>query len=398
MASPAPALSLNVAFPGAGVIDVTGDMRIDNWATMRGASQLITTGFVAAAGSLTTTLANRLRQYDPLNASGPYYADLMQGVPMFMQATWNAVLYDVFAGYVDDWPQVYPNAGFDNVIPFKCTDGTIRFAQAQIKNGRPPELGGARINADLAEMDVGAFVTPATSIARGNAQITRRTRGSTSAQSLISDVVMAEWAEFYWDDDGTMVFRDRDTIASDPRSLTPQAIYTDTEGDPLKYADLQMTSLPIINDVTLTHNDRGAKVYAEDLVSQNPPYTWGKRSLNLTLPIVTGSQARQYARWLVRRYGYQLQKPYVLTIYPQENPDLWFPEVLGRKLGDMVQVVRDPVPHGDPITENVWIRGIAHGQQGTKWTTKFWLQDASWIEGLAHYDVSVYDGPDVYGL
>lgn len=57
-------------------------------------------------GTLQFTLRNAGRKYDPDNAAGPYYGKLRPNRRVRLRATYNAVTYPVFVGYIDRISQV----------------------------------------------------------------------------------------------------------------------------------------------------------------------------------------------------------------------------------------------------------------------------------------------------
>jgi hypothetical protein len=58
-------------------------------------------------GQLQLTLTNEDRRFDPQYTSSPYWPNVVPMRRIRIRATWNAITYDVFNGYVTDWRQVY---------------------------------------------------------------------------------------------------------------------------------------------------------------------------------------------------------------------------------------------------------------------------------------------------
>lgn len=58
-------------------------------------------------GRARITLSNEDRALDPTYTASPYYPNVVPMRRIRIRATWNAVTYDVFTGYVDDWRQEY---------------------------------------------------------------------------------------------------------------------------------------------------------------------------------------------------------------------------------------------------------------------------------------------------
>lgn len=75
-----------------------------------------------SAGTMTLTLNNRSRRFDPRYSSGPYYGNLKPGKLIRVRATWSAVTYDVFTGWVTGWPQGFSNLGRDATVTVHAYD------------------------------------------------------------------------------------------------------------------------------------------------------------------------------------------------------------------------------------------------------------------------------------
>lgn len=380
--------------------DISAYVRDSGFTIQRGTTSIVTTGFGASAGTFQTTLDNRDRRFDPNNLAGPYVQAtspvttlVVPGVAITLTAPYNAVAYPLFTGTADEFPQLYPMVGADQTVSFQATDATRLFANTQLTLDRPAERSGARVAAIVAEVGY----TGPTSIAAGDTMVTALSAGQVSAWSHLSDVVNAEWGDLYFAADGTLTFRDRDHLFSDTRSLTSQATFGDGGGTELPIADATMGSPPIVNDVTVGYGGSNATVRAENTASQLMP--WGRRSLNIVLPIANQSAAQQYADWIVLRYGQPITTFASIVIKPEHTPTSLWPQALGRELGDRITVKRTPQGGGSRIVADCWIRGIRHDYQNRSWTTTFYLQDASWTLTLALYDVTNYDDPTaVYAI
>jgi len=74
------------------------------------------------AGSCSLTLDNRDRRFDPLYASGPYYGNLKARRQCRIRATYSAVTYDLFYGFVSGWT-LSPDLSGDSVCQIEGYDG-----------------------------------------------------------------------------------------------------------------------------------------------------------------------------------------------------------------------------------------------------------------------------------
>jgi len=77
---------------------------------------------LVADGSATVTLSNRDRRFDPFNASGPYYGNLLPRRQIRIRATYASTTYDVFRGFISGWPPEWTDAGYDSTVTLSCFD------------------------------------------------------------------------------------------------------------------------------------------------------------------------------------------------------------------------------------------------------------------------------------
>ncbi len=375
----------------SGNADITAYGRDSGWTTQRGTTSIVTSAFVADAGTYSSILSNRDRRFDPNYTSSPYSPDLVPDVPFTKVATFAATPHSVFTGFVDEWPQLYPVLGKDQTVDLSASDAIRFFSEAQyaLTARRRAEPSGARIQAVV---DATGWPGP-TDIDPGVSVVGPLALGVVSAWSHMQDVCAAEFGDLYVAKDGTLTFRDRNRTVTETRSIVSQATFTDATG--LKYADVTMGSPPIVNDCTITFNDKGSQVNAQNATSIAKP--WGLKSLNLTLPLEGRTQAQALADWLVFLYKNPITTFTSITIKPERDATNLFPQILSRELSDLITVTRTPIGGGSALTRTCWIRGISHSYANHAWTsTTFTLQDASWVAGLARFDVDVFDDADKF--
>jgi hypothetical protein len=75
-----------------------------------------------ADGSATVVLSNRDRRFDPFNASGPHFGNLLPRRQIRIRATSGATTYDVFRGFISGWPPEWTDAGYDSTVTLSCFD------------------------------------------------------------------------------------------------------------------------------------------------------------------------------------------------------------------------------------------------------------------------------------
>ena len=77
---------------------------------------------LVADGLATVVLSNRDRRFDPFNASGPYYGNLLPRRQIRIRATYSGTTYDVFRGFISGWPPEWTDAGYDSTVTLSCFD------------------------------------------------------------------------------------------------------------------------------------------------------------------------------------------------------------------------------------------------------------------------------------
>ena len=83
-------------------------------------------------GSATVVLNNLTRLYDPFYTSGTYYGKLLPRRQIKIEATYNAVTYPLFRGFIDGWPPSWTDAGKDSTVTLSCYDAMQLLAQVQL--------------------------------------------------------------------------------------------------------------------------------------------------------------------------------------------------------------------------------------------------------------------------
>jgi hypothetical protein len=83
-------------------------------------------------GSASVVLNNFNRLYDPFYTSGTYYGKLTPRRQIKIEATYSAVTYSVFRGFIDGWPPSWTNAGKESSVTLSCYDAMQLLAQVQL--------------------------------------------------------------------------------------------------------------------------------------------------------------------------------------------------------------------------------------------------------------------------
>jgi hypothetical protein len=344
--------------------------------TRRGSSRVESPVIRYDAGTASCHVNNTDRRFDPTALDGPYATGVRSKVtamrPIRYRATWNAVTYDLWRGFIDKWDvdhvaDVYSEALVTATDGFKVLRNRRRPAVAPVGAG---ENAGARVSRIL---DSAGWPPTDRSIATGNSTL-QATELEGEALAELQAVAESEIGELYIDASGRVVFRNRQALILDSRSNTVQATFgTDGVFTPAR------TKL-VTDDATLWNEIRaqregGVEQVAGDAASQGEFLVKTFPASGLLLQDDTAVAG--YASWIL----YVSKEPETrfdfLEIHAHANPDVLFPIVLSREIGDRIRIIRQPAGGGDPITRDVFIRGISHQTTGATWITTWTLQSAT---------------------
>jgi hypothetical protein len=84
------------------------------------------------AGTSSFLLSNRDGRFNPENTSSPYYPNVKPTRRMKWQLAWNSVIYPIFEGFLEGFPQDYPHYGKDAVVRQQAVDGFMALSNARL--------------------------------------------------------------------------------------------------------------------------------------------------------------------------------------------------------------------------------------------------------------------------
>ena len=204
-------------------------------------------------GTLTLVIVDQNGDFNPQNTAGPYYTLLTPMRKVQITATYGAVTYPVFSGFITSYSTSIPDASTGSVALTTITAvDAFRLAQnAQISTvagTSAGQLSGARINNILDQIswptsmrDVDAGLTTV-QVDPGTA------RTSLAAAQTVSDT---EFGAFYVDASGSFVFQDRSVTATSVAG-TPVVFSDDGLGIDYFNAVWVLNDLLIFNSAQIT--------------------------------------------------------------------------------------------------------------------------------------------------
>ena len=344
------------------------------------------------AGTAAATFRDASGALDPANPNTPYLvagvSQVRPMIPFRYRATYGGVTYPLWRGFADSWTTPAANPGphyeerdFAGTDAFKVLGArTIAALATAVGSG---ELSGARINRILQAAgwyDAGLVMQ---AVAAGDSLMQPTTMGDT-ALNLMQVIADSEVGELYVDASGRVTFRNRNAILTETRSTVPQAVFGDAPGTvQAAGVELPYYALGRADDDTTMFNDiqgtiAGSSVVHEvqdtaSIVTYLFPRTYARTDLMLT----TEQDAANWAGFISGIAGTEESRFDTITIHPSRDPGNLFPQVLGREIGDRIQVWRRP-PSGAVLVKDLYIRGISHTFDAPTrtWETTWTLQSA----------------------
>jgi hypothetical protein len=312
----------------------------------------------------------------------------------------------LWSGYADSWTDQSDGVSTYDQVTLPCSDafkvlaGIILAVQGSSGSG---DDSGDRVNRIL---DAAGWDPDARRVDEGDSLVQATTFGD-SALSLLQLTADTEIGSLYAGADGAVVFRHRQALLTDARSVTPQVVLGDlpgtvqAAGTEVPYAGVTRArdDTNLANDVQATRVG-GTLQEAQDLTSQSQ-YLFVRSYARSDLLLTTDAEAQQWAQWVLYVSKDAAERFDHVDVDPMADPASLFPQLLGRDIGDRIQVWRRPAGVASPITKDCFIRGItlAYDSPTQSWAGSGWdLQPADQYAAFLTLDDPVSGRLDYNGL
>jgi hypothetical protein len=307
------------------------------------------------AGSVSITVDNSDRTFDPLYEDGPYFGQLIPRRAVRISANSRPV----FEGFIEDFDIQY-QPGVQSVVRIDVSDGFSVFNNAKLEDFSPvSQLAGPRIEAVLDRPEVN-WPNELREIDPGNSvMLDIDVNEGTSALEYLKLVSSSEFGNLFMAKDGKIVFRERNSIPN-----TPDVVFSDEvvggEFVGIPFADLQIMygSENLYNRVTLSNADIiPEEVFVEDAASE---LTYGPRAYSATgLLTQELSDLESLADFLLASYKepqYRFETvSVVLDTLTTANQN----KILDLEIGDIISVRFEPSEIPPAIEQFCRIIGIS---------------------------------------
>ena len=355
-------LGTNVLADSASVIVDVSNV-VDSIQTLRGrnaqADQFQT-------GTLTLRIVDQNGDFNPQNPASPYYNLLTPMRKVQITATYGAITYPIFAGFITSYTTTTPKNANDVVYTTIQAVDAFRLAQnAQISTvvgTSAGQLSGARINALL-----DAISWPASMRDVDTGLTTMQADPGTARTSLaaMQTVETSEYGALYVDAAGSFVFQDR-AVTAGSSGATPTVFNDNGTGIGYFNAVWRLDDTLVYNSASITRTGGTAQT-AINQPSIDKYFVHSYNQQNLLMQ--TDAVALDYARaYVASRAETSIRCDAIQLDLYTDNYTAGTVAALGLDYFDPVTITTNQ-PGGSTLTKTLQVFGVAQSITPNSWKT-----------------------------
>jgi hypothetical protein len=304
------------------------------------------------AGSSTVILHNDSRIFDPFNAAGSYYGNILPRKKIIIETNGNRI----FSGYIDDWDFSYDLSG-KSYATVSALDGFLLLSAAELSTfTTTSELSSTRINTILNRPEVN-WPLANRSIQTGTTTLQNDvvSQGD-NALGYLQLVETTENGMLFMNRSGSLTFKNRVTTPS-PTEIT---FADDATSNAIKYSNVGVVygSENFYNRVNVQRLN-GTDQTVDSASSQT---LYGISSLNLGgLLLTTDAEALNLANYLLGIYDQPELRINQITVNLHNKTPDEVAKLTTAEIGDTVKIRFTPNQVGSVIAQNAIIIGVSQG-------------------------------------
>jgi hypothetical protein len=355
-------LGTNVLADSASVIVDVSNV-VDSIQTIRGrnaqADQFQT-------GTLSLRIVDQNGDFNPQNPASPYYNLLTPMRKVQITATYGAVTYPIFSGFITSYTTTTPKNANDVVYTTIQAIDAFRLAQnAQISTvaGTPAgQLSGARINALLDAID---WPVSMRDVDAGLTTMQADPGTARTSLAAMQTVETSEYGALYVDAAGSFVFQDRNVTAGST-GATP-TVFNDN-GTDISYfnAVWRLDDTLVYNSASVTRTGGTAQV-ATNAASIDKYFVHSYNQQNLLMQ--TDAVALDYAQaYVASRAETSIRCDAIQLDLYTDNYNLGIIAALDLDYFDPVTITTNQ-PGGSTLTKTLQVFGVAQSITPNSWKT-----------------------------
>jgi len=357
-------LDTNILADAASVIvDVSNQVNLIE--TVRGRNALIDQ---FQTGTLTLRIVDQNGDFNPQNASSPYFDLLTPMKKVQISATHLGITYDIFTGFITSYVTTYPQDADEVAYTTIQAVDAFRLAfNAQISTvaaASAGDLSGTRINQLL---DAISWPSTMRDVDAGLTTLQADPGTNRTALQAMTTVADSEYGALYVDQSGSFVFQDRGVTAG---SIGNAATLFNDTGTGIAYADAKwiLNDTLIFNKATITRVGGTAQVNSNQ--ASIDKYFLHSYFLD-NLLMQTDALALDYARaYVASRQETSIRVDSILLDLYTPNYDTGIVAALGLDFFDPI-TVSTTQPGGSTLSKTLQIFGVAMAITPNSWKTTF---------------------------
>jgi hypothetical protein len=319
-------------------------------------------------GTLTLRIVDQNGDFNPQNASGPYYGLLTPMRKVQITATYGATEYPIFSGFITSYTTTTPKMATDIVYTtITAVDAFRLFQNSQVTNvtlASAGDLPGERVNAILDEIE---WPPSMREIEYGTTIFQADPGTLRTALAALQTASISEYGAIYVNARGSLELHDREFCITS-QAITPVAFNDD--GTDISYfnAVWRLDDTLVYNSASITKIGGTAQV-AQDQASIDEYFLHSYTQQNLVMD--TDQAALDYAR------AYVASRKDTETRCDAIELDLFTPNYNTGILAALTLDFFDPVeittnqPGGSTLNQTLQVFGVTHRVTPNSWKTTF---------------------------
>ena len=354
----------NIFADSAAVIVDVSD-QVDTITTSRGRNAA---SDVFQTGTMSIRIVDENGDFNPQNSSGPFFNLLSPMRKVQITATYDAITYPIFSGFITGYNTVTPrNAGELAYTTITAVDA-LRLAQnAQISTvtgATAGDLSGTRINQLLDEIDWPASMRD---VDAGLTTLQADPGTARTALAAMQTATTSEYGALYVDASGSFVFQDRTVTVS---SVTNTPTVFNDDGTDIAYSNAvwKLDDTLIFNSASITATGLAIQT-ATNATSIAKYFLHSYNQQNLLMQ--TTAVALDYARaYVASRQETTIRCDLLELDLYTNNYDLGIKAALGLDFFDNVTITTNQ-PGASALTKTLQVFGVSMYIRPNNWKVSF---------------------------
>lgn len=377
---------------GSGVLPIEITSLVERVAIRRGRNRIIGK---FEAGTADVHLYDQNGDWNPANALGAYYPNLVPLRQIIIFATYGGSDYYLFSGFIQSYDTGFWQGNEDvSRVTLRCVDAFRLLAGSlvtTVTGGTAGQDSGTRVNKILDQI---GFPVSLREIDSGNSTLQADPGTQRTTLDALQQVEQSEFGGIFLDGQGRVNFKNRNAMVATPS--TAAWSFAD-DGSAISYttADVKFDDTTLYNSVSVTRLGGTAQVVFDQASIDKYFIHSGTRS---DILVQTNAEALNQAQAiLATRKDPEVRIDSIqINLYDDANPNKPLSGIDTEILDGVT--VKKTMPGSSSITQNSVVIGIHHDVTKSSWNTTLFTSEpllsgfvlGSSIDGIIGEDVLSY--------